>query len=186
MVNADGSNLSKITSTPDQCANPVFSPDGTKIAYLKGRGSVYHEDDLASESSFEIHYWSAGAHNYVMDLQSRGPNARMPVLSFDPQSERIFFMEAGGGPGATPSEPTKFITYLSSVKLDGDDFKRHIEANYVTEIIPSPDHRWVAFKELHKIYVAPFAQVGKTVKLSSTETGVPVKTVSNASGDWLA
>ncbi|MCA1636099.1 MAG: amidohydrolase family protein [Acidobacteria bacterium] len=186
VVNADGSNLTKITSTPDQYANPVFSGDGTKIAYLKGRGSVYHEDDLASESSFEIHYWAAGAHNYVMDLQSRGPNARMPVLSFDPEGERIFFMEAGGGPGATPTEPTKFITYLSSVKLDGDDFKRHIEANYVTEIIPSPDHLWVAFKELHKIYVAPFAKVGKTVKLSSTETGVPVRTVSNASGDWLA
>ena len=105
VVNADGSNLTKITSTPDQYANPVFSPDGTKIAYLKGRGSIYHEEDLASESSFEIHYWSAGTHNYVMDLQSRGPNARMPVLSFDPEGERIFFMEAGGGPAASRRSP---------------------------------------------------------------------------------
>jgi imidazolonepropionase-like amidohydrolase/Tol biopolymer transport system component len=184
--NSDGTGARKITLSGDQYANPVFSPDGTKIAYLKGRGSVYHEDDLASESSFEIHYWDGQRHNYVMDLQSRGPNARMPVLSFDPQGERVFFMEAGGGPGASPTEPTKFITYLSSVKLGGDDFKRHIEANYVTEIIPSPDHQWVAFKELHKLYVAPFAKVGKTVKLSSTETGVPVKTISNTSGDWLA
>jgi imidazolonepropionase-like amidohydrolase/Tol biopolymer transport system component len=186
VANADGSNPQKITTQGDQYANPVFSPDGTKVAYLKGRGSVYHEESLASESSFEIHYWDGQRHSYVMDLQSRGPNARMPVLTFDPQGERVFFMEAGGGPGASPTEPTKFITYLSSVKLNGDDFKRHVEANYVTEIIPSPDHQWVAFKEQHKLYVAPFAKVGKTVKLSSTETGVPVKTVSNTSGDWLA
>ena len=186
VANSDGTNAHKITTTGDQYANPVFSPDGSKIAYLKGRGSVYHEEDLASESTFEIHYWDGRSHNYVMDLQSRGTNARMPVLSFDREGERIYFMEAGGGPGGGPAEPAKFITYLSSVKLDGDDFKRHIEGNYVTEIVPSPDGNWVFFKEQHKLYVAPFPKVGKTVKLSSTETGVPVKNVSNVSGDWLA
>ena len=186
VADADGSDARKITTAGDQYANPVFSADGTKIAYLKGRGSVYHEEDLASESAFEIHYWDGRSHNYVMDLQSRGTNARMPVLSFDPAGERIYFMEQGGGPGATPAEPTRFITHLSSVKLDGDDFKRHIEGPMVTEIVPSPDFKWVFFKELHKHYVAPFPLVGKSVKLSSTETGVPVKNVSTASGDWLA
>jgi imidazolonepropionase-like amidohydrolase/Tol biopolymer transport system component len=186
VANSDGTNARKITTTGDQYANPVFSPDGTKVAYLKGRGSVYHEEDLASDSTFEIHYWDGRAHNYVMDLQSRGTNARMPVLSFDPAGERIYFMEQGGGPGGGPTAPTQFITYLSSVKLNGDDFKRHIEGPMVTEIVPSPDFKWVFFKEQHKLYVAPFPQVGKTVRLSSTETGVPVKNVSTASGDWLA
>ena len=186
VADADGSDARRITTTGDQYANPVFSPDGSKVAYLKGRGSVYHEEDLASESTFEIHYWDGRAHNYVMDLQSRGTNARMPVLAFDPAGERILFMEAGGGPGGGPTEPAKFITYLSSVKLGGDDFKRHIEGSYVTEIVPSPDGNWVFFKEQHRLYVAPFPKVGKTVRLSSTETGVPVRAVSNASGDWLA
>jgi imidazolonepropionase-like amidohydrolase/Tol biopolymer transport system component len=186
IANSDGSNARKITTVGDQYANPVFSPDGAKVAYLKGRGSVYHEEDLASDSTFEIHYWDGRAHNYVMDLQSRGTNARMPVLSFDPAGERIYFMEQGGGPGGGPTAPAQFITYLSSVKLDGDDFKRHLEGPMLTEIVPSPDFKWVFFKEQHKLYVAPFPQVGKTVRLSSTETGVPVRAVSNASGDWLA
>jgi imidazolonepropionase-like amidohydrolase/Tol biopolymer transport system component len=184
VADSDGTDARKITTVGDQYANPVFSPDGTKVAYLKGRGSVYHEEDLASDSTFEIHYWDGRAHNYVMDLQSRGTNARMPVLSFDPAGERIYFMEQGGGGGGTA--PIQFITYLSSVKLDGDDSKRHIEGPMVTEIVPSPDFKWVFFKEQHKLYVAPFPQVGKTVRLSSTETGVPVKSVSSASGDWLS
>ncbi|HVF42513.1 MAG TPA: amidohydrolase family protein, partial [Pyrinomonadaceae bacterium] len=186
VADSDGTDARKITAVGDQYANPVFSADGTKVAYLKGRGSVYHEEDLASDSTFEIHYWDGRAHNYVMDLQSRGTNARMPVLSFDPTGERIYFMEQGGGPGGGPTAPAQFVTYLSSVKLDGDDAKRHIEGPMVTEIVPSPDFKWVFFKEQHKLYVAPFPQVGKSVRLSSTETGVPVKSVSSASGDWLS
>jgi imidazolonepropionase-like amidohydrolase/Tol biopolymer transport system component len=185
VANADGSNARRITTVGDQYANPVFSPDGTKVAYLKGRGSVYHEEDLASDSRFEIYYWDGQRHNYVMDLQTRGPNARMPVLTFDPAGERIYFMEAGGGPGASPTAPVQFITYLSSVKLDGDDFTRHVEGVYVTEIIPSPDFKYIFFKELHKLYVAPLPKVGKSVKLSSTETSVPVRAVSTTAGDWL-
>ncbi|HEX8853601.1 MAG TPA: hypothetical protein VF754_08950, partial [Pyrinomonadaceae bacterium] len=184
VANADGSNPVKITTTPEQFANPTFSPDGRRVAYLKGRGSVFHDETLASESSFEIHYWDGTRHNYVMDLQSRGPNMRMPALTFDPAGERIYFVESGGTP-ATPTAPSTFVAYLSSVKLTGDDYKRHVEANYASEIIPSPDFEWIAFKELHKLYVAPFPKTGRTVRLSSGDAAVPVKTVSAQSGDWL-
>ena len=175
VANADGSNATKITSVGDQYANPAFSPDGKMVVYLKGRGSVYHDEDLANESNFEIHYWDGNTHHFVMDLFSRGSNARMPILTFDPAGERIFFMESRNG-----------NTYLSSVKLTGDDYRSHIESRYAAELIPSPDHKWIAFKELHKLYIAPFARTGKTLRLSATETIVPVKLVSANSGDWLA
>ncbi len=174
IADADGSNARKITTIGDQYANPVFSPDGTRVAYLKGRGSVYQEEDLASESNFEIHYWDGREHHFVMDLSSRGSNARMPILTFSPEGDRIFFME---------SKDAK--TYLSSVKLSGDDYQQHIESKYASEIIPSPDGAWVFFKELHKLYLAPFPKTGKTLKLSATEKLVPVNAVAEGSGDWL-
>ncbi|MFY9609184.1 MAG: amidohydrolase family protein [Blastocatellia bacterium] len=179
VANADGSAARKITAIGDQYANPVFSPDGTKVAYLKGRGSVYREEDLASESSFEIYCWDGSAHRYVIDVFSRGSNARMPILSFDPTGERIFFMESKPIAGSVN-------TYLSSVKLTGDDYKQHVESKYAAEMVPSPDGRWVAFKELHKLYVAPFPLTGKMLKLSATDTIVPVKPIFTKSGDWLA
>jgi len=183
-ASADGSNARKITNVGDQYANPVFSPDGSKIAYIKGRGSVYHEEDLASESNFEIHYWDGREHHFVMDISSRGSNARMPSLWFDPKGERIFFMESKPvpqGPGSV-----HIHTYLSSVKLSGDDYRQHIEAKYAAEIAPSPDYNWVFFKELHKLYVAPFAKTGKMIKLGAADNSVSVKPVSAGSGDWLA
>jgi imidazolonepropionase-like amidohydrolase/Tol biopolymer transport system component len=179
VANADGSNARKITTIGDQYANPTFSPDGTKVAYLKGRGSVYHDEDLASESTFEIYYWDGNTHHYVMDVSSRGSNARMPLLTFDPKGERVYFMETKAGPGGAN-------TYLSSVKLTGDDYRQHIESKYAAELAPSPDGKWVAFKELHKLYVAPLLFTGKLLSLSATNTIVPVKSFSPQSGDWLA
>jgi imidazolonepropionase-like amidohydrolase/Tol biopolymer transport system component len=185
-ADADGSNARRITDKPDQYANPAFSPDGRRIAYLKGRGNINHEEELVSESAFEIHYWDGSESRYVMDLQSRGTNARMPILSFDPAGERIFFLESPPAPATPPGQPAQIFSALSSVKTSGDDYKRHIEARFATEIIPSPDHNWVFFKELHKLYLAPFPRTGKTLKINSTETIVPVKSISKNSGDWLA
>jgi imidazolonepropionase-like amidohydrolase/Tol biopolymer transport system component len=183
VANADGTGAQKITSIGDQYANPVFSPDGTKVAYLKGRGSVYHEEDLASESNFEIHYWDGQKHNFVMDLSSRGSNARMPILNFSPEGDRILFMESKPvvvGPGSVHTS-----TYLSSVKLTGDDYRQHIESKYAAEIVPSPDGQWVFFKDLHKLYLAPFPRTGKMLKIGAAEAIVPIKSVSTTSGDWL-
>ena len=186
IADADGSNPRKITDTPDQYANPVFSRDGKTVAYLKGRGTVFQEEDLASESSFQIHYWDGRDARFVMDILSRGSNARMPALSFDPKGERIFFMESPPVPAGSPTAPTNIVTFLSSVKLSGDDYRRHVEAKFASEVVPSPDMEWVAFKELHKIYLAPFPKTGKTLKLSATETIVPIKTLSTQSGDWIS
>ncbi|MDX6270253.1 MAG: hypothetical protein QOD28_1476 [Acidobacteriota bacterium] len=185
IANADGREARKITDKPDQYANPAFSPDGRKIAYLKGRGNVNHEEELVSESAFEIHYWDGAQSRYVMDLQSRGTNARMPILSFDPAGERIFFLESPPAPATPPGQPATIFSALSSVKISGDDYKRHVEARFATEIVPSPDHNWVFFKELHKLYLAPFPRTGKTLKMNSTETILPVKSISKNSGDWL-
>ncbi|HLL74308.1 MAG TPA: amidohydrolase family protein [Pyrinomonadaceae bacterium] len=184
VANADGTELRKITSVADQYANPAFSPDGTKIAYLKGRGAVYRDENLASDNTFEIHVWDGQRHNYVMDLLTSGPNSRMPRLIFDPKGERIYFKETPPSP-VPPGAPAQLLTFLSSVKTTGDDYKRHVETRFGTEIMPSPDFQYVFFKELHKLYVAPMPQTGKLLKLSSTETSLPVKNVSKWSGDWL-
>ena len=117
-----------------------------------------------------------GNHGFVMTGVAARPGSEIPPLTLE-TSERVYFMESK----ATPAGAN---TYLSSVKLSGDDYKQQVESKYAAELIPSPDGKWVAFKELHKLYVAPLPQTGKMLRLSATETIVPVKTLSVSSGDW--
>jgi hypothetical protein len=99
----------------------------------------------------------------------------MPRPRWSADGLRILFQESDGGK-----------TYLASITVEGTDRRRLVENERAEEIVPSPDGRWVAFKELHNVYVAPLAAAGKDpVKIEASGAGVPVRQLSRYGGDWL-
>src|SRR6185436_16241116 len=53
------------------------------------------------------------------------------------------------------------------------------------EIVPSPDGKWIAFKEQHQIYVAPLpSAIGRPLVIGRNGAPVPVKKVSEIGGSW--
>ncbi|MEW6734348.1 MAG: amidohydrolase family protein [Acidobacteriota bacterium] len=172
-----GGTPEKITRVANQYANPVFSPDQSKIAFLQGSGTSNRGDDLGDEYYLQIHVLDVarGESRYVINTSNRGSNRRMPRLFFDSKGERILFYENQGDQ-----------TYLSSVKLDSTDYRQHIVNKNAEEIIPSPDGKWIAFKELHNAYVAPFPVAGgKPITVTAADAGVPVKQLTRIAGEWL-
>ncbi|MBI4850555.1 MAG: PD40 domain-containing protein [Acidobacteria bacterium] len=173
----NGGSPEKLTKTANQYANPAFSPDGSKIAFLQGSGVANRGDDLGGENFLQIHLLDLtnGKTNYVISTANRGPNRRMPRLSFDSKGERVIFFESKDGQ-----------TMLSSAKLDGTDYRQHIANKNAEEIVLSPDGKWVAFKELHNAYVAPLPVAGaKALTVSANDTNVPVKKLTKIAGEWL-
>lgn len=69
-----------------------------------------------------------------------------------------------------------------SVKLDGTDEKTHFNMKYGKQITPSPDNNWVAFTDLHKVYVAAFPKTGKPIDLNKDTKAIPVKKVARDAG----
>lgn len=176
-LNFNGGSPEKLTKQPNQYANPAFSPDGNKIVFLQGNGSTNRGNDLGGEDFLEIHLLDLTSNktSYVISTANRGANRRMPRLSFDATGERIIFFESKDGQ-----------TMLSSVKLDGTDYRQHMANKAAEEIIPSPDGKWVAFKELHNAYIAPLPKAGiKALNISASETSVPVKKLTKVAGEWL-
>jgi Tol biopolymer transport system component/imidazolonepropionase-like amidohydrolase len=173
----NGGSPEKLTKQSNQYANPTFSPDGNKIAFIQGSGSSNRGNDLGGETFLQIHLLdiASGKTSYVITTANRGSNRRMPRLSFDSKGERIIFFESKDGQ-----------TMLSSTKLDGTDYRQHVSNKTAEEIIPSPDGKWVAFKELHNAYVAPLPMAGaKAINVSANETNVPVKRLTKIAGEWL-
>ncbi|NIQ58354.1 MAG: amidohydrolase, partial [Gammaproteobacteria bacterium] len=64
--------------------------------------------------------------------------------------------------------------------------KRLVSNERAEEIVPSADGRWVAFKELHDIYVAPLPRAGgQPVAIGKSGSGVPVETLTRYGGNWI-
>jgi imidazolonepropionase-like amidohydrolase/Tol biopolymer transport system component len=173
LADEDGDDLEKITSIPEQYTNPTFSNNGRLIAYLKGK-NLASNLNLGWESSFDLVLYNGKTHTVIKEVSSRYANKRMPSLYFSADDNRIFIVEEEAG-----------NTILKSVNLQGFDDKIHISSKYAEEIVPSPDFNYIAYKYLHKIYVTPFIDEGKTITLSDKDGQSPVKLLSSRSGDYI-
>ncbi|NIR42710.1 MAG: amidohydrolase family protein [Gemmatimonadetes bacterium] len=175
-VGATGS-PERLTTVPDQYANPAYAPDGSTIAYLRGSGRVNRGTNLGSEFYLEIRTVAAGggASQLVTTTANRGANRRMPRLSWSADGERLLYSESADGK-----------TFLTSIELDGNGERRLAANENAEEMVPSPDGRWVAFKELHNVYVAPLPEAGgDPLTLEAASAGVPVKKLTRYGGDWI-
>ncbi len=120
-MNADGTGLKNITNTPDKIeAYPVFSPNGTKIAYLFG--------------------WPGGFEIYVANADGSNPN---PLTTrnvdiepaWSPDGKRIAFASARNG-----------FFQIWTINVDGTEMEQ-ISSNLSRSRSPvwSPDGKQVAF-----------------------------------------
>ncbi len=71
---------------------------------------------------------------------------------------------------------------LISVNIDGNDEKTHITSKYANRLIPSPDNEWIAFTNLHKLFVAPLALTGQTFDLDDKTKALPVSQLAKDVG----
>src|SRR3989338_8105922 len=167
----------RLTTVPNQYANPVFSPDGRWVAFVQGSGIVNRGQDLSGELYLELAVVSTegGEVRRVIETANRGTNRRMPRPRWSGDGQRLLYHENRGD-----------TTMLSSVKVDGTDRRTLVRNRRAEEMIASPDGRWVAFKELHNVYVAPLPQAGGDgVTLESNGSGVRVAQLSRYGGGWI-
>jgi Tol biopolymer transport system component/imidazolonepropionase-like amidohydrolase len=167
----------RLTTVPNQYANPAFSHDGRWIAVVMGSGAAIRGRDLAAEPFLRIGVLGAdgGEVREVLRTENRGSGRRMPRVWWSADDTRLLVQESRDGKSV-----------LSAVQPDGTDLRILAVNQRAEEMVPSPDGRWIAFKELHNVYVAPLPQVGVPVTIEAKHAGVRVVQLSNYGGDWIA
>lgn len=183
---ARGGASTALASIPSQYANPAFSPDGSKIAAIRGSNASFRGGDLGDEGFHDI-VWipsdrAKGGNeppHYVITISARGSSRRMPRLFWNPAGDRVLYIE-------TEFENNKEKESLRSVRLDGTDVRTLATWQGAEEVVPSPDARWVAYRLHHNAYVAELPMNGtKPVELGDADGAVPARQFTKDGGEWL-
>ena len=113
-------------------------------------------------------------------MNSDGSNEKFVVDKgeypmFSKDGKRIFLQTGGTYFGEIEKK-------LISVNLEGNDEKIHLTSKYANRLIPSPNNEWIAFTNLHKLYVAPLVLNGHTIDLDDKTKALPVSQLAKDAG----
>jgi imidazolonepropionase-like amidohydrolase/Tol biopolymer transport system component len=156
-----------VATPPGHYREPVFGPQGRRIAYRKTRGG-----GLISA----LHGKDPGL--YVLDWQDR-------------RAEPLRVARAGMSPhfGADPDVLYHLMggdtLKLAALDLVTRESVTHATSEMATDLRVSPDGRWLAWQEDHDVHVRPFAPTGDAESISPGGGGIPQATVSDIAGMHL-
>ncbi|MHA4844074.1 amidohydrolase family protein [Flavitalea antarctica] len=195
----------RITNSKDFEFEPAFSKDGKTILYttwndtatgaifkvafpapskpvkLTTEKGIYRSPSFSSDDK-RIVFVKEGGNNVL----GNGFTVQPGVYSMSAQGGKPEFISAKGR-NPVFVDGDKRIAYeaqrsYGSYKADGSDDRTIFKSTYGSQFVPSPDQKWVAFVDLHKVYIASFVHAGKAIDLSATTTDFPVKQVARDAG----
>jgi len=157
----------KLTNNKGIYRTPSFSPDGRNIVFRKEGGNTDQGFTFTKKPGIYSMNSNGGNETFITD------SGEYPMYTKD--GKRIFLQTGGTYFGALTKK-------LISVDLNGEDKKEHISSKYANRLVPSPDNKWIAFTNLHKVFVAPLQLMGKSTNLDNKSKSVPVSQLAKDAG----
>jgi imidazolonepropionase-like amidohydrolase/Tol biopolymer transport system component len=145
----------KVTTEKGIYRTPSYSPDGKFIVYQKENGNDSQGYAFTVENGLYVIPVKGGK---PYKITKKGAN---PFFSAD--GKRVYFQDNNDD-----------LKALKSITTDSKEEQVHFTSKYANSFLLSPDNNWLAFTELFKVYVMPFAPTGKTMDLSSASKAMPV------------
>lgn len=157
----------KLTDGPGIFRTPDFSSSDKQIVYRKEDGNDHMGYTFCEKPG--IYIMEADGSN-TRFITPQGENPR-----FTADGKRIFVQTGGYLFGSMKKS-------LKSFDVNGQDERAIFNTQYTNQFIPSPDEKWIAFTELHKVYVAVMPLPGQAIGLSGDTKSVPVSLVGRDAG----
>ena len=166
-MNLRGGQNTLLTKEKGIYRTPKFSPDGSKITFRREGGNNAQGFNFTKRPGL---YWMSAQGGKMNFITREGE-----YPTFNKRGDRIFY-NTGGILFGSLSKTFK------SVNLSGQEQLVHFQSKYANQFTISPDNEWIAFGELHKVYVAHFPKSGKTMRLNAKTKAMPVAQLSKHAG----
>ncbi len=157
----------KLTSEKGIYRTPSYTPNGQTIVYRKEAGNTDQGFTFTKKPGVYTMSANGGQEAFV--------TTKGEYPSFTSDGKRLFLQIGGTYFGDLTKK-------LISVNLQGNDKKEHITSKYANRLVPSPDNKWIAFTNLHKVFVAPLILNGKPMDLDNKSKSVPVSQLARDAG----
>ncbi len=174
VIAADGSGGRDVVSKPGHYTGASFSPDGSLVVFRVAGGDSIRGQLYANEPGI-----------FVAPADGSSPPRLVRDGGVEPQfdhtGKRVYVREQRGD---------KFVLLSvglgdPSTPLGAKDEIVHFQADNASQIVPSPDGKWVAFAERWHAYVAAFPQTGRTIDLGPSVSAYPSARISRDAGLYL-
>lgn len=162
-VRASGGAPERISTNKGIYRTPSYSQDGKWLVYEKEGGSNTLGPAYTAKPGIYIMPSVGGKEQFVTDKGDRP--------KFSKGDSRIYY-QAGGGLDKT----------FNSCKRDGEDVRTIFKTTYGTQFIVSPNEDWIAYTNLHHVYISAFPHTGRTITIGSDSADFPVRRVSKDAG----
>ena len=185
-IPAGGGTPTALAVRPGRYQSLSWSPDGKKLVIAE----QLLEPDGIVEQGYQLHWLEVEPGNqlhYITSVAPRG-NWRKPAQrpTFDAAGRRVYYADPASAPvtiAGVAFGPSAI--QLCSVDLGGGDRRCIARFKFADEVIASPDGKWVAFTEMHNVYLAPLPPPGKEpVEVSPSGGPFPVYLLS-PQGDFI-
>lgn len=156
----------KISGEKGIFRTPAFSPDGKTIVYWKEEGNDAQGGAFCVKPGIYTIPSAGGIATFHFYNGGQSPR-------FSTDGKKIHYFLEGES------------KELQEYNLTDKSHRALASSQYAWEIVPSPDNKWIAFRELHKVYVCAFPASGKTLELGKDMGAVPVNCVTRDAGQSL-
>jgi imidazolonepropionase-like amidohydrolase len=161
---ADG-RAERLTQVPSQYGSLALSPDGGRLAYVRGTGHLQRGGWLSNETRFDLVVReSSGEERRVTGVTGQPleyaniAGKIPPSVVFDRAGDTLYFTEF-----------EENVLVLKRIGIDGAGETLLYRFPSSVAAVISPDLAWIALREYQRSFITPFMYAGHPIDISAYE-----------------